>query len=72
MYIRHERLASPEDMVREYLENHEEITNSIGRTLTGIKSENAMKRVFWKLRDQGLIEMIPGRKGKKSAWRKKL
>ena len=72
VYIRHERLASPEDMVREYLENHAEITNSKGRALTGIKSENAMKRVFWKLRDQGLIEMIPGRAGSKSAWRKKL
>jgi len=69
--IRHERLASPEDMVREYLDTHEEITNSQGRKLTGIKSENSMKRVFWKLRDQGLIEMIPGRALCKAAWRKK-
>ncbi|MBR6802887.1 MAG: putative DNA binding domain-containing protein [Kiritimatiellae bacterium] len=69
--IRHERLASPEDMVREYLETHDEITNSQGRELTGIKSENSMKRVFWKLRDQGIIEMIPGRALCKSAWRKK-
>lgn len=46
VYIRHERLASPEDMVREYLETHNEITNSQGRALTGIKSENSMKRVF--------------------------
>lgn len=71
VYIRHERLASPEDMVREYLDDHEEITNSQGRKLTGIKSENKMKRVFWRLRDQGLIEMIPGRALCKSAWRKK-
>lgn len=72
VYIRHERLASPEDMVREYLETHEEITNAQGRKLTGIKSENSMKRVFWKLRDQNLIEMIPNRALCKSAWRKKL
>jgi len=71
VYIRHERLASPEDMVREFLDSHEEITNSQGRKLTGIKSENTMKRVFWRLRDQGLIEMIPGRALCKSAWRKK-
>ena len=71
VYIRHERLASPEDMVREYLDDHEEITNSQGRKLTGIKSENKMKRGFWRLRDQGLIEMIPGRALCKSAWRKK-
>lgn len=72
VYIRHERLASPEDMVREYLDTHEEITNSQGRKLTGIKSENSMKRVFWKLRDQGIIEMIPGRALCKAAWRKKI
>lgn len=71
VYIRHERLASPEDMVREYLENHNEITNAEGRKLTGIKSENTMKRVFWRLRDKNLIEMIPDRARCKSAWRKK-
>lgn len=71
VYIRHERLASPEDMVIEYLENHNEVTNAEGRKLTGIKSENTMKRVFWRLRDKGLIEMIPGRARCKSAWRKK-
>ena len=71
VYIRHERLASPEDMVREYLDNHKEITNAEGRKLTGIKSENTMKRVFWRLRDQNLIEMVPGRARCKSAWRKK-
>lgn len=71
VYIRHERLASPEDMVREYLEKHKEITNAEGRKLTGIKSENTMKRVFWRLRDQNLIEMVPGRALCKSAWRKK-
>lgn len=71
VYIRHERLASPEEMVREYLEKHDEITNAQGRKLTGIKSENSMKRVFWKLRDRDLIEMIPGRALCKSAWRKK-
>ncbi len=69
--IRHERLASPEDMVMDYLSTHDSITNSQGRVLTGIKSENSMKRVFWKLRDKGLLEMIPGRAQSKAAWRKK-
>ena len=70
--IRHERLASPEDMVMDYLSTHDSITNSQGRVLTGIKSENSMKRVFWKLRDKGLLEMIPGRAQSKAAWRKKV
>jgi ATP-dependent DNA helicase RecG len=68
--LRHESLGSPEQLVMEYLEVHEEITNSIGRELTAIKSENTMKEVFYRLRDRGLLEQVPGKKGSASAWRK--
>lgn len=71
VYIKHERLASPEETVMEYLKSHDEITNRVGREITGIKSENTMKRVFWRLRDQGMLEMIPNRARSKSAWRNK-
>lgn len=70
--IRHEALASPEEAVMEYLEAHDEIVNRIGREITGIASENSMKNVFYRLRDRGLIEPVPGRVGFASAWRKKL
>lgn len=53
----------------QYMKTHAEITNSIGRELTGITSENTMKRVFWKLRDSELLERIPGRNAAASAWR---
>jgi ATP-dependent DNA helicase RecG len=69
--IKHEKLASPEEMVVSYMEEHNEITNNVARKLTGIKSENSMKRIFWKLRDAGILEPIPGRKGSAFAWRKK-
>lgn len=69
--IRHEALASPEEAVMEYLETHDEIVNRIGREITGIASENSMKNVFYRLRDRGLIEPVPGRVGFASAWRKK-
>lgn len=67
--IKHEKLASPEEMVMQYMRTNTEITNSIGRTLTSITSENKMKKVFWKLRDNGLLERIPGRYSSASAWR---
>ncbi len=67
--IRHETLASPEDAVIEYLKNNQEITNRIGRDITGIQSENTMKNVFYRLRDKGLIEQVPGKAGPASAWR---
>ena len=36
------------------------IKNGTGRTVTGIKSENTMKNVFYRLRDRGFIQLIHG------------
>ena len=58
--IKHERLASPEEIVIDYLSTHDSIRNSEGRTVTGIKSENTMKQVFYRLRDIGYITLIKG------------
>jgi ATP-dependent DNA helicase RecG len=70
--IRHERLASPEEAILSYLRQHDEITNAIARQVTGIASENKVKDVFYRLRDAGKLERIPGRKGSASAWRRPL
>jgi ATP-dependent DNA helicase RecG len=69
--IRHDKLASPEESVMDYMANHDEITNRIARELTGISSENTMKLVFLRLAQRNLLERIPGRKGASSAWRKR-
>ena len=66
--IKHEKLASPEELVVDYLLKNDSITNRIGRNITGIKSENSMKRIFWKLRDAGMVYMIGA--GSAAAWRK--
>lgn len=68
--LRHERLGSPEQLVLDYMQTHEEITNSIGRDLTGIRSENTMKEVFYRLRERGLLEQVPHKSGAKATWRK--
>jgi ATP-dependent DNA helicase RecG len=68
--IRHESLGSPEELVMKYMETHDEITNTIARDLSGIKSENTMKNIFIRLKVRGLLEPIPERKGAASAWRK--
>lgn len=65
----HESLAAPEDSVLEYLEQNSEINNRTARKLCGINSENSMKSVFTRLRDRGLVEMVPGKYGP-AAWRK--
>jgi ATP-dependent DNA helicase RecG len=68
--IRHELLGSPEELVMKYMETNEEITNSVARDITGIKSENTMKNVFLRLKARSMLEPIPERKGSASAWRK--
>lgn len=68
--IRHESLGSPEELVMQYMETHAEITNSVARDVTGIRSENSMKNVFLRLKTRNMLEPIPERKGSASAWRK--
>jgi predicted nuclease with TOPRIM domain len=64
MYSEYERL------VMDYLEEHEEITNSIGRELVGIDSGQVMKNIFNRLRKKKLIEIVPGKSRITAAWRK--
>lgn len=64
-----DQLAAPEDLIMQFLSKNDEIKNRQVREMTGIGSENAVKRYFLRLRDQGLIEPVPGKKGSASAWR---
>ena len=58
--IKHEKLASPEELIVSYLLEHDTIKNGVGRAVTGIKSENTMKNVFYRLRDRGFIQLVRG------------
>lgn len=69
--IPHQRLASPEDLVMEYLRANPEIANRQARELCGVRSENSMKAIFKRLEARGLIEQVPDRTRFKAAWRRK-
>jgi ATP-dependent DNA helicase RecG len=58
-----------EQRVLDYLGRHPEIKNAQARDLTGLPNEDRMKGVFRRLREQGLIERIAGRRGNTAAWR---
>lgn len=64
----HAPLAAPTEAIMSFLATHDRVTNRQARELTGIKSENLVKNEFYKLRDEGLIERVPGLSGPKSAW----
>ena len=67
--IPHTPLATPSEAILEFLKANPTITNRQARDITGIKSENSMKSEFYKLRDEGLLEMIRELKGAAAAWR---
>ena len=70
--IAHSPLASPEESVLEYLSHNATIKNREAREVTGIKSENVMKNVFLKMRQNKLIEPVMSKNGTKIvAWKKK-
>ena len=69
--IAHIPLANSSDLILQFLKNNEEITNKQARDITGIKSENQVKNEFYKLREGGYIEKVPGKGGAASAWRLK-
>lgn len=71
--ISHEPLASPEKIIMDYLETHDEIHNSTARELTGVRSPDSMKSIFYKLQEKGLMEINPDptKKGRNSTWIKK-
>jgi ATP-dependent DNA helicase RecG len=67
--IPHTPLARPTELILEFLSHEERINNRQAREITGIKSENLVKIEFYKLRDEGLLERIPGLEGPAAAWR---
>lgn len=70
--IPHTPLASPEESIIEYLQKNATIKNREARAVTGVKSENVMKRHFYKLRDAGKIEPVMSSTGTKIvAWKLK-
>jgi ATP-dependent DNA helicase RecG len=68
--LRHEKLASPEQKIVEYLSRHEEINNTTARSITFIGSENSVKRIFQKMMGADIIERIPDRPQRHTAYRK--
>jgi ATP-dependent DNA helicase RecG len=65
----HSPLAAPSDAILKFLRNASQITNRQARDITAIRSENLVKIEFYKLRDEGYLERVPGLEGPKSAWR---
>jgi len=60
--LRHEAIASPEETILRYLENHNEIANRDAREICFVGSENGMKTILQGMVRRRLIELVPQRR----------
>jgi Predicted transcriptional regulator containing an HTH domain and an uncharacterized domain shared with the mammalian protein Schlafen len=67
--LRHESLATPEEIILDYLSTHPEIVNREAREMCFIGSENKMKRILQRMVTKNLIESVPGRSLYNAAYR---
>lgn len=68
--IRHESLASPQEAIMDYLQDHMEINNKRAREITHITADYRVKNVFGKMVQSGLIEQVPGSKTSNTRYRR--
>jgi ATP-dependent DNA helicase RecG len=68
--LKHEPLATPEELILEFLRANDQITNKQAREICFIGSENRMKRVFQRMMTNGLIELVPGTTRYTAAYRR--
>ena len=68
--IRHEALASPEQLILEYLEVNATIRNKVAREICNIHADYIVKDIFGRLVDRGLIERVPGTDRGSSAYQR--
>lgn len=69
--IRHEMLASPEELIMKYLSDNREINNRTARSITHIEQDYVVKRIFGQMEDRGIIERVPGTDRATTAYRLK-
>lgn len=69
--LTHESLASPEEIVLDYLGKHPKIRNHEARQICFIGSENQMKRILQSMVRKKLIELLPGTTRANAAYRLK-
>lgn len=68
--IKHEPLASPEELILEYLETHESIRNKTAREICHIGADYIVKDIFGRLVERGLIQRVPGTDRGSTAYQK--
>jgi ATP-dependent DNA helicase RecG len=68
VYIRHELLASSEEIILDHLNKYEQITVSTIKRLCHFKSDNDYRKTIKRLTERNLISRVENTKGKNTAY----
>ena len=68
--IKHEKLATAELTIMDYLEDHETINNKQARKLTFINEDWKIKGIFSKMEDKKMIKQVEGTRTSNTKYRK--
>lgn len=68
--IKHEPLASPEEIILDYLEVNDTIQNKTAREICHVSGDYIIRTLFKRLEARGLIERVPGTNTASTAWRR--
>jgi len=69
--IKHEPLASPEQMILSYLEDNQTIRNKEARELTHVGADFQIRNIFKRMAAAGQIEKVKGSITSNTLWKKK-
>lgn len=69
--LKHEPLASKEELIINYLKKDAFINNSIARRVCSVQSDSVIRKIFKKMMESGLIEKVPGTAARGTKYRAK-
>jgi ATP-dependent DNA helicase RecG len=69
--LKHQPLASKEDIVTKYLGSHENVSNTIARKLCNVQSDSIIRKMFHNMIAAGVLEKVPGTRGTGTKYRLK-
>jgi len=67
--LKHEPLASKEELIRRYLRDHDAINNTTARKVCNVDSDSVIRKLFKGMIDAGELEKIPETRGKGTKYR---
>jgi ATP-dependent DNA helicase RecG len=67
--LKHEPLASKEELIRDYLRKQGEINNTKARVVCNVQSDSVIRKIFHSMIAAGEIEKVPETRGKGTKYR---